>query len=173
MKHIQIITVKFDSRSLIVVNVHLDTQVSRRKRQSLEPIADIAHIRTCAQHGMSNIAVCGDFNFEIARNSFEGLSRRGPLQKTWRKSPAKSWSSALDHVFLANHLLSNVTWMVTESDHQAARIEIQGLCNDKGQGCLTSTSRLSKSKAQKLEPLTWELYPNIPIYSYLSGKRVL
>ena len=171
-KHIQIVTIKLSTRSLIVVNVHLDYQANKRKKQIQELISDIAHIRTCALHSMANITVCGDFNFKIQRDSIDGLSARGPSLNTWRKSPAKNWSSVLDHVFVAYHIPAKVDWIVTESDHLAAKIEILGLCQDKGQGCLTITSRLSRSKTHKLEPKTWQQYPTVPIYSYLSGKRM-
>lgn len=172
-RYIQIIITKYDNRNLIVCNIHLDCSVKKREKQTKEIIADIKHIRSCAKYGMSNIIACGDFNFDIQDDIFDGLVKVGPPTKTWRKNPAKDWSSSLDHVFVAARIPSEVEWGATESDHKAAIISLKGLIMDRGEACKVISSRLSKTRTQKLKPFSWKSYPRIPIFDRLSGKRIM
>ena len=110
---------------------------------------------------------------DIKDGALEGLNRAGVKCKTWRKCPSKPWTSALDHILISKHILADVEWCETESDHMAGSIRLQGLSKSEQQSCIVQSSRLSKSRTHRLSPFDWTEYPQIRIYNRLSGKRIL
>jgi exonuclease III len=161
--HLQIVEVKIKQMKTIIFNVHLSSNPTKRQEQLTEIQTDIDQIITSTKS--QNIIIGGDFNLRHNAIKIDKLIRVNNNDNTWRRNDVE-FTSLIDHYYVSAHIKGIQTNIITESDHKAMLLQVEGLHRHKGMYLPKVNSALSKNKTKKADIKNTEVYPHIHIHNY-------
>ena len=150
--------------------MHLSSKPAVRREQLAEIQADIDHIIESTK--TQNLIVGGDFNLVQDGIRLQQVVRVNNSECTWRRNNAE-FTSLIDHYYVSPHISGVQTNIVTESDHKAILLKVEGLRRHRGLYLPKTNSALSKSKTEKADIKNTGIYPHIHIHNYCNGNRLI
>lgn len=170
LSYLQLVEVSLNKKKLIIVHVHLSNLQKERRIQINEIKSDIEHLSLNFHN--ANIILVGDFNCDKNQLQNIRMTRVELYGSTWRKNPKVQYTTCLDHIFKTESIDLSAETRVTESHHKAILANIQAIANSTSIEYMVMQSHLSKKRTHKLDPSSWFLYPDLPLYGFQGPNKV-